>query len=68
VGGGAGHDRIRVRDGELDVIGCGPGFDVALLDFGDVIESSSAAAPDGDCERVRRAVPRPRGDMREREG
>ena len=30
VRGGAGNDRIRVRDGELDVISCGPGFDVAI--------------------------------------
>jgi len=68
VRGAAGNDRIRVRDGELDVISCGPGFDVALLDFADVIEGATAAAPDGDCERVRRAAPRPGADMREGEG
>ena len=57
--GGAGNDRIHVRDGELDVVSCGPGFDVALLDFADVIEGATAQAPNGDCERVRRAAPRP---------
>ena len=68
VRGAAGNDRIRVLDGELDVISCGAGFDVALLDFADAIEGATAAAPVGDCERVRRAVPRPSDDMRESEG
>ena len=68
VRGGGGDDRIRVRDGELDVVSCGPGFDVAILDFADVIESSIPAAPEGDCERLRRAVPRPGADRREGEG
>ena len=59
VRGADGNDRIRVRDGELDVISCGPGFDVALLDFADVIEGATPRGADGDCERVRRAAPRP---------
>jgi Ca2+-binding RTX toxin-like protein len=33
VRGGEGNDRIRVRDGELDVISCGPGADVAILEL-----------------------------------
>jgi Ca2+-binding RTX toxin-like protein len=65
IRGGDGNDRIRVRDGELDVIGCGPGFDVAILDFADAIEGATAEAPDGECERVRRAAPRAGDDRRE---
>ena len=65
VRGGEGNDRFRTRDGELDIVSCGPGFDVARLDFADVIESASATAPDGDCERVRRAAPRPGEDNEE---
>jgi Ca2+-binding RTX toxin-like protein len=68
VRGAAGNDTIHVRDGELDVVSCSPGFDVARLDFADVTESATAAAPNGNCERVRRAAPRPRGDTREGEG
>ena len=45
------------------MIGCGPGFDVAILDFADAIDGATAAEPDGDCERVRRHAPRP-GDAR----
>jgi hypothetical protein len=66
VRGGDGDDRIRTRDGEQDVVSCGPGFDVARLDLGDVIEAASPAVPDGDCERVRRADPRPGEDAEER--
>ena len=68
VRGAAGNDRIHTRDGELDVVSCGAGFDVALLDFADAIEGATAAAPNGDCERVRRAVPRPGADAPEGEG
>jgi Ca2+-binding RTX toxin-like protein len=68
VRGAAGNDRIRVRDGEQDIIACGPGFDVALLDFADVVEGASPQAPNGDCERVNRAVPRPGADWREGDG
>jgi Ca2+-binding RTX toxin-like protein len=60
VRGAGGNDRIRTRDGELDVIGCGPGFDVAVVDFADAV--------DGDCERVRRHAPRPGGHRREGDG
>lgn len=60
--------RDRLRDGEQDIVACGPGFDVALLDFEDRIEGATPAAPDGDCERVRRAVPRPGDDRREGDG
>jgi hypothetical protein len=56
VRGGAGDDRIAVRDGEKDVVNCGPGIDKALLDFKDVVEDNS-------CEVVSRHVPN-RGDSR----
>ena len=32
VRGGVGDDRIFTRDGELDIVSCGPGLDVARLD------------------------------------
>jgi Ca2+-binding RTX toxin-like protein len=42
----AGNDRIFARDGERDVIDCGPGFDRVRADGADVVDTS--------CERVRR--------------
>jgi len=65
--GGPGNDVIHARDGELDVVSCGDGFDVAMLDMVDAIEGATAALPDGDCERVRRAEPRPDEDAAERD-
>jgi Ca2+-binding RTX toxin-like protein len=50
VRGGTGDDRIAVRDGERDVVNCGPGVDRALLDFKDVLEDNS-------CEVVARRAP-----------
>src|SRR5690349_13807683 len=50
VRGGIGNDRIFTRDGELDVVSCGAGVDVARLDFADVIEGATPASPNGDCE------------------
>jgi Ca2+-binding RTX toxin-like protein len=50
VRGGRGDDRIAVRDGERDVVNCGPGVDRALLDFKDVLEDNS-------CEVVARRAP-----------
>ena len=47
---GNGDDRIAVRDGERDVVNCGPGIDKALLDFKDVTEDNS-------CEVVSRRAP-----------
>jgi N-acetylglucosamine-6-sulfatase len=41
-----GNDRVYARDGEADVISCGYGADVALVDSNDVAQD--------DCERVRR--------------
>jgi Ca2+-binding RTX toxin-like protein len=67
VRGGDGDDRIRTRDGEQDVVNCGAGDDVAILDLADVIEGASPTAPDGDCERVRRAEPRAGDDAEERQ-
>jgi Ca2+-binding RTX toxin-like protein len=50
VRGGAGDDRIAVRDGERDVVNCGTGVDKAILDFKDVLEDNS-------CEVVTRHRP-----------
>jgi len=46
-------------------VSCGAGSDVARLDFADRIDGATAAAPDGDCERVKRAAPGPREDAPE---
>jgi hypothetical protein len=43
--GGAGDDRIEARDGERDVVKCGPGKDVAFVDKKDEVKG---------CEKVRR--------------
>jgi Ca2+-binding RTX toxin-like protein len=56
VRGGAGDDRIAVRDGEADVVNCGAGIDKAILDFKDTLE-------DGSCEVVSRKAPN-RSDSR----
>lgn len=56
--GEEGNDRFRLRDGEADVVNCGPGADVALLDRVDVIEDATGEAPNGSCETVKRAAPR----------
>jgi Ca2+-binding RTX toxin-like protein len=45
LSGGAGRDRIHVRDGEVDVVHCGPGRDLVITDQFDQV--------DADCE-VRR--------------
>jgi arylsulfatase A-like enzyme len=42
---GAGNDVIRARDGNRDVVKCGPGNDVAVVESPDRVSS--------DCERVR---------------
>jgi Ca2+-binding RTX toxin-like protein len=36
VSAGAGNDRIFARDGQRDVVDCGPGHDVAIVDRVDV--------------------------------
>jgi Ca2+-binding RTX toxin-like protein len=46
LSGAAGADRFRVRDGEVDLVHCGDGFDRVLADQFDQV--------DGDCELVRR--------------
>ncbi|MGD9572780.1 MAG: beta-propeller fold lactonase family protein [Thermoleophilia bacterium] len=45
--GGPGDDRIHARDGARDVVRCGPGRDLALVDAGDRVRG---------CERVVRAL------------
>jgi hypothetical protein len=57
VYGDAGNDTIHTRDGEADVVFCGPGVDTALLDFKDVIGDATPANPNGSCEVVQRAAP-----------
>ena len=52
--GGEGNDTFKTRDGEADVIDCGPGVDTALLDFKDVIADATAQNPNGSCEVVNR--------------
>ncbi len=48
--GGGGDDEINARDGERDQIACGPGLDLAVLDFEDRLADDS-------CERVQRDAP-----------
>ena len=52
--GGPGNDRFHTRDGEQDVIDCGPGVDTALIDFKDVIADATPQNPNGSCEVVNR--------------
>ena len=54
VNGGAGNDRIHVRDGEPDTVTCGDGFDVVRADDEDSVAT--------DCERVKRRAPRSSDD------
>jgi RTX calcium-binding nonapeptide repeat (4 copies)/Domain of unknown function DUF11 len=44
---GAGNDTLRARDGQRDIVRCGAGRDLALVDRRDVVAR--------DCENVRRA-------------
>ncbi len=60
-----GADDLRARDGEADKIDCGAGEDVARLDLVDVIVDATAQNPNGSCERVVRAAPRPSDDAPE---
>ena len=52
--GGEGNDTFRTRDGERDVIDCGPGVDTAILDHRDVIVDATAQNRNGSCEVVNR--------------
>ena len=54
LNGEGGDDRFRTRDGEVDRITCGDGFDRAVVDRVDVITDGSAQSPNGSCERVNR--------------
>ena len=57
--GNAGNDSFHTRDGEPDVVDCGPGKkDVAFLDNVDLIADATPANPKGSCETVKRAAPR----------
>jgi Ca2+-binding RTX toxin-like protein len=62
--GEEGRDTLRTRDGEPDVVNCGPGSDKALLDTVDVIEDATAENPNGSCEVVQRDRPN-RADSRQ---
>jgi Ca2+-binding RTX toxin-like protein len=55
--GGLGNDRFHTRDGEVDHITCGDGYDVAQLDTVDVITDATAENPNGSCEKVVRRAP-----------
>jgi len=59
VDGGFGNDVIHTRDGEIDHVTCGDGFDRAQLDNVDVIDDATPEHPNGSCERVVRRDPRP---------
>jgi Ca2+-binding RTX toxin-like protein len=63
--GGPGNDRFHTRDGEVDRITCGDGFDTALLDNVDVITDATAANPNGSCEKVVRKDPKPKDSATE---
>ena len=65
VHGGDGNDTIHTRDGEADNIDCGPGRDRALLDQQDVIVDATPGNPNGSCEVVVRADPKPRDNSTE---
>jgi Ca2+-binding RTX toxin-like protein len=52
LNGGPGNDVFHVRDGEPDHVTCGPGYDVVLADYKDVVAN--------DCELVKRDAARPR--------
>ena len=54
ITGGDGNDVIDARDGAVDTVTCGAGFDVAKLDADDVIADATELNPNGSCERVRR--------------
>jgi hypothetical protein len=58
--GGPGNDVFRTRDGEVDKITCGDGFDLALLDTVDVITDATPDNLNGSCERVIRRAPKTR--------
>lgn len=47
-----GDDTFRTRDGEVDLIDCGPGNDTAHLDFKDRIVDATSANKNGSCETV----------------
>ena len=57
--GGPGNDTFKTRDGEQDVVDCGPGIDTALIDFKDVLTNPA------ECEVVNRARHRHGEDRRE---
>ena len=60
--GEEGNDLFLARDGEADLIDCGEGRDIALLDPLDVIVDATPEEPDGSCEKVVRRPPRPHPD------
>jgi Ca2+-binding RTX toxin-like protein len=66
--GGPGDDRFHTRDGEVDRITCGDGYDVALLDRVDVITDATPTDLNGSCEKVVRRAPRARRDTTSQDG
>jgi Ca2+-binding RTX toxin-like protein len=57
VHGEGGNDVIHVRDGEVDQVDCGDGYDVVIADTVDIVA--------GDCERTLRRAPQARQDKPE---
>ena len=60
--GESGNDDLGTRDGEADKVDCGTGTDIARLDQVDVITDATPENPNGSCEKVVRADPRPGED------
>ena len=60
--GGEGNDTFKTRDGEADVVDCGPGVDTALLDFKDVVADATQQNPNGSCEVINRQPRAKRGE------
>ena len=67
LSGEQGDDRFHVRDGEVDKIDCGSGDDVVLADPFDQVVDARQEEPNGSCEKVVRAEPRPGDDASENE-
>src|SRR5438270_896189 len=57
--GGPGNDVFHTRDGEVDKITCGDGYDVVFADTVDVITDATPQNPNGSCEKVIRKAPKP---------
>ncbi len=57
--GGTGDDRLEARDGQRDVVDCGPGKDTAIVDTIDQVTSCETVERPGKCEGCRSNPIRP---------